>query len=184
MSTDRWNRAAPPAARYGRGAMAFHWTMFTLVVIVASWAAARYLAKQTQAFWIGVHALIGCCCGCTHRAAWLALRHAPRYCRTASDGLRAGCPVRPLAAVHAVVHHSYPGLRHLRLSRPYFRFRIVPGKPGIAKNRAIFEPTETFMAIWPTRCSGWPPACFGCLVASVLSARWRVAAHVARAPND
>ena len=61
MSTDPLESSRPlPPARYGRGAMAFHWTMFTLVVIVGvlgllhdTWP------KQTQAFWIGVHALIG-----------------------------------------------------------------------------------------------------------------------------
>src|ERR1700684_4171971 len=49
-----------PAARYGAGAIVFHWTMFALVFIVGvlgllhdSWP------KQTQAFWINVHAVIG-----------------------------------------------------------------------------------------------------------------------------
>jgi hypothetical protein len=48
------------AARYGSGAMAFHWVMVVLVVVVGvlgllhdSWP------RTTQAFWINVHALIG-----------------------------------------------------------------------------------------------------------------------------
>jgi len=48
------------AVRYRFGAMAFHWAMFVLVVIVGvlgllhdSWP------EQSQAFWINVHALIG-----------------------------------------------------------------------------------------------------------------------------
>ncbi len=48
------------AANYRNGAVAFHWAMFVLVVMVGvlgllhdSWP------KQTQGFWINVHALIG-----------------------------------------------------------------------------------------------------------------------------
>ena len=50
----------PTGQRYRPGAIAFHWSMFGLVVIVGtlgllhdSWP------KQTQAFWINIHALIG-----------------------------------------------------------------------------------------------------------------------------
>src|SRR5271167_4219757 len=47
-------------ARYGSGAILLHWSMFLLVVVVGvlgllhdSWP------KQTQAFWINVHAMLG-----------------------------------------------------------------------------------------------------------------------------
>jgi hypothetical protein len=62
MATDPLESAHPPqpAGHYRLGAIAFHWVMFVLVVIVGvlgllhdSWP------KQTQAFWINVHALIG-----------------------------------------------------------------------------------------------------------------------------
>src|SRR5271155_6152726 len=62
MATDPLESSHPllPLGRYRRGAIAFHWTMFVLVVIVGvlgllhdSWP------KQTQAFWINVHALMG-----------------------------------------------------------------------------------------------------------------------------
>jgi cytochrome b561 len=62
MATDPLESSHPlqPTGHYRFGAIAFHWAMFVLVVIVGvlgllhdSWP------KQTQAFWINVHALIG-----------------------------------------------------------------------------------------------------------------------------
>jgi cytochrome b561 len=47
-------------ARYGSGAIAFHWTMAVLIILVGvlgllhdSWS------KRTQGFWINIHALLG-----------------------------------------------------------------------------------------------------------------------------
>ena len=69
----------PAAARYGSGAIAFHWSMFVLVVVVGilgllhdDWP------KQTQAFWINVHAMIGLLLWCLliARIGW-RIRHAP-----------------------------------------------------------------------------------------------------------
>jgi len=145
MSTDPLESSRPlPPARYGRGAMAFHWTMFTLVVIVGvlgllhdTWP------KQTQAFWIGVHALIGLLLWVVliARLGW-RLRHAPRYCRTASDGLRAGCPVPSIGCCTRCCSSLLSWASSPSFITAVFSIRIVPGKPGIAKNRAIFEPTE------------------------------------------
>src|ERR1700684_4228438 len=62
MATDPLQSSQPPLSgeRYRSGAIAFHWATFALVVIVGvlgllhdSWP------KQTQAFWINIHALIG-----------------------------------------------------------------------------------------------------------------------------
>src|ERR1700729_4407344 len=53
-------RPLAAAGRYRPAAIAFHWTMFVLVVVVGvlgllhdDWP------KQTQAYWINVHALLG-----------------------------------------------------------------------------------------------------------------------------
>jgi cytochrome b561 len=52
------SEASRQAARYGQGAIAFHWVMFLLVIGVGvlgllhdSWP------KRTQPFWINVHAV-------------------------------------------------------------------------------------------------------------------------------
>lgn len=146
MSTDPLESSRPlPPARYGRGAMAFHWTMFTLVVIVGvlgllhdTWP------KQTQAFWIDVHALIGLLLWAVliARLGW-RLRHAPPIL---PDNLgwfarRLSSPVHwllytllfitPILGFVTFVYHGR-----------IFDFGLFQVNPGIAKNRAIFEPTE------------------------------------------
>jgi cytochrome b561 len=68
-----------PAPRYRRGAIVFHWTIFGLVVIVGvlgllhdSWP------RQTQGFWIDIHALIGLLLWFILLARFAyRLRHAP-----------------------------------------------------------------------------------------------------------
>ena len=53
----------PLIPRYRLGAIAFHWGMFVLVVLVVLVGVLGLLhdswPKQTQAYWINVHALIG-----------------------------------------------------------------------------------------------------------------------------
>ena len=56
-SSVNWHRDVP---RYGRAAVALHWIMAVLIVVVGtlgllhdSWP------RSTQAFWINLHALIG-----------------------------------------------------------------------------------------------------------------------------
>ena len=69
----------PTPGRYGSGAIAFHWIMFLLVVVVGilgllhdDWS------KATQPFWINVHAVIGLLLWFTliARFGWRS-RHAP-----------------------------------------------------------------------------------------------------------
>ena len=132
-------------ARYRPAAMAFHWAIFILVVIVGglgllhdSWP------KQTQAFWINAHALIGI-------MLWLVLiarfgyrmRHAPpplpagisafsRYfANPVHLALYALLFVIPIIGAVTFLYHG----RILRLG--FFALDL-----GIKKDRAIFEPTE------------------------------------------
>jgi len=131
--------------RYRLGAITFHWAMFALVGIVGvlgllhdSWP------KQTQAFWINVHALIG-------MLLWLVLlarfgyrlRHAPP--RLPSDlgafSRRLSGPVHltlyalmfviPIIGFVTFIYHGR-----------VFHFGLFDLNFGIKKNRAIFEPTE------------------------------------------
>jgi cytochrome b561 len=131
--------------RYRSGAIAFHWVMFVLVVVVGvlgllhdSWP------KQTQAYWINVHALIGI-------ALWLLLlarfgyrlRHAPpalptevgafsrRFSSPVHFALYALLFIIPIIGVVTFVYHGR-----------VFHFGLFDLDFGIKKNRAIFEPTE------------------------------------------
>jgi cytochrome b561 len=132
-------------ARYRTGAIAFHWAMFGLVVIVGvlgllhdTWP------RQTQAFWINVHALIGL-------ALWLLLlarfgyrlRHSPpalpseigafsrRFSSPVHFALYALLFIIPIIGAVTFVYHGR-----------IFDFGLFEVDFGIKKNRAIFEPTE------------------------------------------
>jgi cytochrome b561 len=138
-------RPLPMSERYRPGAITFHWTMFGLVVIVGvlgllhdSWP------KQTQAFWINLHALIG-------MFLWLVLlarfayrlRHSPPMLPSDMGALsrRLSSPVHlllyallfiiPILGFVTFVYHGR-----------VFDFGVFELNPGVKKDRAIFEPTE------------------------------------------
>jgi cytochrome b561 len=135
----------PATGRYRSGAIAFHWTMFVLVIVVGilgllhdSWP------KQTQAYWINVHALLGL-------LLWTALiarfgyriRHAPpklpghigAFSRRLSSpvhlALYALMFITPVVGVVTFLYHGR-----------VFDFGFFQVDFGIQKNRAIFHPTE------------------------------------------
>jgi cytochrome b561 len=133
------------AARYGSGAITFHWLMFALVVIVAilgllhdSWP------KQTQAFWINTHALLGLALWLTLIArAWWRWQHVPpalmdsvgilsrRTSSVVHFALYALMFVIPIVGIITFVYHGRA-----------FDFGLFKIDPGISSNRAIFHPTE------------------------------------------
>jgi cytochrome b561 len=140
--------AASPSAnvdRYDSVAIAFHWMMFLLVVSVGvlgllhdSWP------KQTQRFWINIHALLGL-------LLWFALivrfwwrrRHNPpppignisalsqRLLRIVHVALYGLMFVTPIVGLVTFVYHG----RILDFGIFHINF-------GIRSNRAIFHPTE------------------------------------------
>ena len=134
-----------PVARYRFLAIAFHWAMFVLVVIVGvlgllhdSWP------KQTQAFWINVHALIGI-------SLWLVLvarfgyrvRHVPPTLPTDIGAFSRRCssPVHlTLYALMSVI--PIVGFVTFIYHGRVFHFGLFDFNFGIKKNRAVFEPTE------------------------------------------
>jgi cytochrome b561 len=147
MATDPLESSRPPRPmdQYGSGAIAFHWSMFALVVIVGvlgllhdSWP------KKTQAFWINLHALIG-------MLLWLLLiarfvyriRHSPpapppgmpnfsrRFSTPVHLALYALMFIIPILGFVTFIYHGR-----------VFDFGIFDLNLGIKKNRAIFEPTE------------------------------------------
>jgi cytochrome b561 len=130
--------------RYGSGAIAFHWTMFALVVCVGvlgllhdSWP------KQTQRFWINIHALLGLLLWFVLIARfWWRSRHNPpapidngalslRLLGAVHFALYALMFVTPIVGMVTFVYHG----RILDLG--FFRIDF-----GIPSNRAIFHPTE------------------------------------------
>jgi cytochrome b561 len=147
MATDPLESLQPQSTtvRYGAGAMAFHWTMFVLVVFVGilgllhdDWP------DQTQAFWINVHAVIGLALWCVLIARfWWRSRHAPpalpmdagAFSRRLSSpvhwALYALMFVIPIIGVVTFVYHGR-----------VFDFGLFQVDLGIKKNKAIFHPTE------------------------------------------
>jgi cytochrome b561 len=138
-------RRLPTGGRYGSGAMAFHWSMFVLVVIVGilgllhdDWP------KQTQAFWINVHAMIGLLLWLVliARMGW-RISHAPPSLPADVGALsrHLSSPVHwalyflmfitPLIGVVTFVYHGR-----------IFDFGLFQINPGIKSNRAVFHPTE------------------------------------------
>jgi cytochrome b561 len=147
MSTDPLETSHPlrTAMRYRSGAIAFHWSMFGLVVVVGtlgllhdSWP------KATQAFWINAHALLGL-------LLWFVLiarliyrfRHCPpilpadmgafsrRFSSPVHGLLYALMFAIPIVGVVTFVYHGR-----------VFNFGVFDVDLGLKKNKAIFEPTE------------------------------------------
>jgi cytochrome b561 len=134
-----------PEQRYGRGAVLFHWSMFLLVLGVAtlgllhdSWP------KATQAFWINIHAVLGLLVWVllVARFAW-RMRHTPpalpaeigTFSRRASAivhfALYGLLFVIPIIGVVTFVWHGR-----------VFDFGLFQVNFGVQKNKAIFNPTE------------------------------------------
>jgi cytochrome b561 len=147
MPTDPLESSRPlhMEERYRPGAVVYHWVMFGLVVIVGilgllhdSWP------KQTQAFWINVHALIGILLWLVLLARFgYRLRHSPpvlpagmgtfsrRFSSPVHLVLYALMFIIPILGVVTFVYHGR-----------VFDFGAFEVNFGVKKNRAIFGPTE------------------------------------------
>jgi len=135
----------PAAGRYGSGAIAFHWSMFVLVVVVGilgllhdDWP------KQTQAFWINVHAIIGLILWslliarfswrCTHAAPLLPAEVGAISRRLSAPvhlALYALMFVIPIIGIVTFIWHGRA-----------FNFGIFQVDFGVKSNKAVFHPTE------------------------------------------
>jgi cytochrome b561 len=136
---------AAGGARYDGGAMAFHWVMVVLVVVVGvlgllhdSWP------RTTQSFWINVHALIGLAVWALVmvRLGWRR-RHPPpalpaaagefsrRWSRPVHLLLYGLLLIIPILGIVTFIWHGR-----------VFDFGWFEVDFGIPKNRAIFHPTE------------------------------------------
>jgi cytochrome b561 len=130
---------------YGSGAIAFHWTMFLLVVVVGvlgllhdSWP------KQTQAFWINTHVMLGLLLWLTLIARfWWRSRHAPPPLPPEVGNLSRGLSgpvhltlyalmfITPIVGVITFIWHGR-----------VFDFGLFHLDFGVRSNKAVFRPTE------------------------------------------
>ena len=133
------------AARYGNGAIGFHWVMVALIVVVGvlgllhdSWP------KSTQDFWINIHAMIGLTVWALAIARlWWRSTHTPpdlppdigefsrRLSRPVHLLLYGLMLVIPIIGIVTFIWHGR-----------VFDFGLFKIDFGVAKNRAIFHPTE------------------------------------------
>jgi len=132
-------------ARYAPNAVALHWSMAVLIVVVGvlgllhdSWP------KQTQAFWINLHALIGLLVFSLllARIAWRR-RHPPPQL-PAECGALARRLSQPVHVVLYVLMFVIPllGIVTFIWHGRVFDFGLLRIDPGVPKNRAVFQPTE------------------------------------------
>jgi cytochrome b561 len=136
---------AVAAARYDGGAMAFHWVMVVLIVVVGvlgllhdSWP------KTTQAFWINVHALIGLTVWALVmlRLGWRLGHPPPALPEDAGEfSRRWSYPVHLLLYALMLVIPVLGIVTFLWHGR-VFDFGLFRVDFGVRKNRAIFHPTE------------------------------------------
>jgi cytochrome b561 len=137
--------SADGRASYGRGAIAFHWTVALLLAWVAilgllhdSWP------KRTHEFWINIHALFGLALwgAVLARYCW-RLTHAPpplpakigtlyrRSSRAVHLAVYALLFVTPIIGIVTFIWHGRA-----------FELGLFQVNFGIASDRAVFEPTE------------------------------------------
>ena len=131
-------------ARYGYPAIAFHWSMFLLVVTVGilgllhdSWP------KQTQRFWINIHAILGLALWILLIARfWWRTRHAPPPLHTVGALWQ-----KTAAAAHWLLYllmfvTPIIGFVTFVYHGRIFDFGLFKIDFAIKSNRAVFHPTE------------------------------------------
>jgi len=131
--------------RYDAAAIAFHWLTFMLVVIVGALGLLHDdWPKQTQSFWINIHAVLGLLLWflLMVRVTW-RLRHPPpplpddsssftrRFSNPVHMALYALLFVIPVLGIITFVYHGR-----------IFDFGIFHVDFGVKKDRAVFAPTE------------------------------------------
>jgi cytochrome b561 len=133
------------AVRYDRGAIAFHWSMALLFVIVGvlgllhdSWPSA------TQSFWINFHALLGLLLWVLLMARfwWRSIHPPPALPPEAGElSRRLSRPVHLLIYLLLFVTPVLGIVTFIWHGR-VFDFGVFKVDFAVAKNRAIFHPTE------------------------------------------
>jgi cytochrome b561 len=147
MAKDPLESSKPlsPETRYGNTAIAFHWAVFVLVVIVGTLGLLHDdWPRTTQSYWINLHALLGLFLWAVliARVGW-RVTHAPPLLPNNADSLarRFSAPVHfalygllfvaPILGFVTFIYHGR-----------IFDFGFFHVDFGIKKNRAVFAPTE------------------------------------------
>lgn len=137
-------KSAAAAERYGPVAIALHWAMFLLVIWVGvlgllhdTWP------KRTQAYWINMHAMFGLMLWALlmARVTWRIKHPPPAPAQAGEFSRRLSTPVHwalygllfviPIIGIVTFIWHGR-----------VFDFGLFQFDPGVAKNRAVFHPTE------------------------------------------
>ena len=131
--------------RYGTGAIAFHWSMFLLIVVVGtlgllhdSWP------KSTQSYWINIHALLGLLVWVLLVARfWWRMTHTPPALppQTGEFSRRLSRPVHLLLYALIFIIPLFGVVTFIWHGR-VFDFGLFKVDFGVTKNRAVFHPTE------------------------------------------
>jgi cytochrome b561 len=132
-------------ARYDRGAITFHWTMAVLIAAVGTIGLLHdSFPKRSHDYWINVHALLGLTVWvlALARFGWRR-RHPPPPLPEGSGQLsrRLSRPVHLLLYALIFVTPVVGFVTFVWHGRA-FDFGLFSVGPGVAKNPAIFEPTE------------------------------------------
>jgi cytochrome b561 len=131
--------------RYGPVAIALHWTVFALVVVVGvlgllhdNWP------RETQAFWINLHAMIGLLLLAVVlvRIVWRQLHAPPELPEDAGEIAH-----RLSAPLHLVLYALLLAIPALGIITfiwhgRVFDFGLFKIDPGVTRDKAIFHPTE------------------------------------------
>ncbi len=133
------------AARYGGGAMFFHWAIVFLVVIVGGIGLLHdSFPEDTHEFWINLHAIIGLLVlGLGLARVWWRVTHkSPALPRESGElSRRFAFPVHLLMYVLLFVIPVVGIVTFIWHGRA-FDFGLFRVDFGVHKNRAIFHPTE------------------------------------------
>lgn len=135
----------PGAENYGTVAVILHWIVFVLIVVVGvlgllhdSWP------KATQAFWINIHAVLGLVFwALVMIRLWWRRTHTPPALPADIDQIsrRLSGPVHSLLYALMLVIPVVGIVTFIWHGR-VFDFGLFHVDFGVAKNRAIFHPTE------------------------------------------
>ncbi|HEX3847419.1 MAG TPA: cytochrome b [Steroidobacteraceae bacterium] len=132
-------------SRYGAGAVWLHWIMAVLIVVVGTLGLLHDdWPDETQAFWINVHALLGLLVFALLwiRIAWRRTHRPPELPAGAGElARRASYPVH-LSIYLLLVAIPILGIITFIWHGRVFDFGLFKFNPGIAKNGAVFHPTE------------------------------------------
>jgi len=137
--------AAPSAAHYDRGAIAFHWSVAALVAVVGTIGVVHNsLPEEDQGFWINLHAIFGLLLlTLVLLRIWWRSTHTPPALPPEGGELsrRFSYPVHMLLYILLVVIPLLGIVTFVWHGR-VFDFGLFKVDLGVQKNRAIFHPTE------------------------------------------